>query len=282
MMSDRSSTEKDIGAVVHPTDLTALNDVAFAHALKIAHAGQAKFYILHNQSTIADHIDWSTFPGVRKMLADWQLLEAESSRVEVAEQLGIHVAKVEVLRRDPVKGIVHFLEGHDCDLLVLATHGREGLSRWLHGSVAEPIARQADVNVLFVREGSRGFIDPKNGEIHLRRILIPIDHKPRAEPAISAAKQLSRLLGSDISIRLLHVGDYADMPVLSGTPGGAELSVRHGNIVDEILDAASDWDADLIAMSTAGHQGFLDALRGSTSERVLRHAPCPVLVVPTA
>ena len=43
-----------------------------------------------------------------------------------------------------------------------------------------------------------------------------------------------------------------------------------------------DWDADLIAMTTAGHQGFLDALRGSTSERVLRHAPCPVLVVPTA
>lgn len=56
---------------------------------------------------------------------------------------------------------------------------------------------------------------------------------------------------------------------------------RRGNVVNEILGAARDWDADLIAMSTAGHQGFLDALRGSTSERVLRQAPCPVLVVPT-
>ena len=38
--------------------------------------------------------------------------------------------------------------------------------------------------------------------------------------------------------------------------------------------------ANLIMMATAGHQGFLDALRGSTTERVLRHAPCPVLAVP--
>jgi nucleotide-binding universal stress UspA family protein len=38
--------------------------------------------------------------------------------------------------------------------------------------------------------------------------------------------------------------------------------------------------ANLIAMPTAGHHGFLDAVRGSTTERVLRHAPCPVLAVP--
>lgn len=281
-MGETSSTDREIGAVVHPTDLTEPSDVAFAHALKIALAGQAKFYILHNQSPMPDHVEWSAFPGVREMLTDWKLLEAESSRADVAKQLGIHVAKVEVHGRDTATGVVHFLEGHDSDLLVLATHGREGLSRWLHGSVAEPIARQANVNALFVREGSRGFVDPKDGEIHLRRILIPIDHKPWPEAAIKAAKQLSRLLRSDVSIRLLHVGDYADMPVLSGLPDGAELSVKDGNVVDEILDAARDWDADLIAMSTAGHQGFLDALRGSTSERVLRQAPCPVLVVPTA
>jgi len=281
MMSYTSSTDKDIGAVVHPTDLKAPNDVAFVHALKIALARQAKFYILHNQSPMPDHVEWSAFPGVREMLTDWKLLESESTRADVAKKLGIHVAKVEVHGRDTAKDIVHFLESHDSDLLVLATHGREGLSRWLHGSVAEPIARQANVNALFMREGSRGFVDPKNGNIHLRRILIPIDHKPRPEAAVNAAKQLSRWLHSDTDIRLLHVGDYANMPVLSHLPSGSELSVKDGNVVDEILDAAGDWNADLIAMSTAGHQGFLDALRGSTSERVLRQAPCPVLVVPT-
>jgi nucleotide-binding universal stress UspA family protein len=38
--------------------------------------------------------------------------------------------------------------------------------------------------------------------------------------------------------------------------------------------------ADLVAMPTKGHDGFLDVLRGSTTERVVRHAPCPVLALP--
>jgi nucleotide-binding universal stress UspA family protein len=52
--------------------------------------------------------------------------------------------------------------------------------------------------------------------------------------------------------------------------------------VDSIIEAAGDWQPDLIGMPTAGHHGFLDALRGSTTERVLRRAPCPLLVVPVA
>jgi nucleotide-binding universal stress UspA family protein len=50
--------------------------------------------------------------------------------------------------------------------------------------------------------------------------------------------------------------------------------------VDAILREAADWHADLIVMPTAGHHGLMDALAGSTSERVVRRAPCPVLTVP--
>jgi nucleotide-binding universal stress UspA family protein len=55
-----------------------------------------------------------------------------------------------------------------------------------------------------------------------------------------------------------------------------------GSPVETIVEEAKSWEADLILMATAGHQGFLDVIRGSTSERVLRHAPCPVLTVPAA
>ena len=50
---------------------------------------------------------------------------------------------------------------------------------------------------------------------------------------------------------------------------------------EQILDAASDQRVGLIAMATEGHRGFLDALRGSTTEQVLRRAACPVLAIPT-
>ena len=53
-------------------------------------------------------------------------------------------------------------------------------------------------------------------------------------------------------------------------------------MVSIILQTAEEQQADLIAMPTAGHHGFLDAMRGSTTERVVRHAPRPVLSVPAA
>jgi nucleotide-binding universal stress UspA family protein len=58
------------------------------------------------------------------------------------------------------------------------------------------------------------------------------------------------------------------------------VEVVDGPIEETILRVAQDYHADMIAMPTAGHHGFLDALRGSATERILRRAPCPVLAMP--
>jgi hypothetical protein len=47
--------------------------------------------------------------------------------------------------------------------------------------------------------------------------------------------------------------------------------------VNTIIDVAIEFDVDFISMSTAGHRNVLDVFRGSTTERVIHHAPCPVL-----
>jgi nucleotide-binding universal stress UspA family protein len=53
-----------------------------------------------------------------------------------------------------------------------------------------------------------------------------------------------------------------------------------GDPVERILKEAADWSPDLIVMATHGHRDFFDALRGGTTERVLRGVHCPVLAVP--
>jgi nucleotide-binding universal stress UspA family protein len=58
--------------------------------------------------------------------------------------------------------------------------------------------------------------------------------------------------------------------------------LRSGNVVNTIIDVAIEFDVDFISMSTAGHRNVLDVFRGSTTERVIHHAPCPVLAVPAA
>ncbi len=69
--------------------------------------------------------------------------------------------------------------------------------------------------------------------------------------------------------------DRDGLPRASPAAVPVNVEVRQGDVVETILQTAAEIDADLIAMPTAGHRGILDALRGSTTERVLRHAPCP-------
>ena len=67
----------------------------------------------------------------------------------------------------------------------------------------------------------------------------------------------------------------------SACPAAARL-VREGSPGAEIRAAAVEWGADLIVLGTHGRGGLKRLLLGSTAESVLRHAPCPVLVVPAS
>ena len=68
---------------------------------------------------------------------------------------------------------------------------------------------------------------------------------------------------------------------LEEQPGWTVRKVtRYGDVVDTILAVAGDCAADLIVMTTAGRHGFLDALLGSTTERVLRSGTYPLLAIP--
>ena len=269
-----------IRTIVHPTDFSEASAEAFAHALRIALAEKSTLYLLH-VAEADDESEWSKFPHVRATLARWGLLEGNEPADAVGE-LGIRVAKLGLTPHSTVNAILHFLSSHSADLIVLATEGRQGVARWLHSSVAEKLARHAKVPTLFVPARALGFVDPARGEIHVRHVLIPIDHHPKPAHAVGGIMALVHQLAGDTAEgHFLHVGRHAPQIQRHAEPGRPlPVAMRHGDVVEAILEAANEWPVDLIGMPTAGHHGFLDALRGSTSERVLRHASCPVLTVP--
>jgi nucleotide-binding universal stress UspA family protein len=275
---------RDVRSVLHPTDFSESSQLAFAHALRMALSGRTKMYVLHAGPEASDEPDWSMFPAVRRTLVDWGLLEQGSSPRAVFDDLGVRLAKFRVHDRDAVRAMLRFLDEHPSDIIVLATHGREGLPRWLYGSVAEPVARGARTDTLFIPQGVRGFVAPENGTVTLRRILLPVDRRPWPGHALNAAARMARLFADGrVALELLYVGDAGDMPSLQidqASWSTVERTIRSGDVVAQILAAAEQGAADLIVMATEGHQGFLDAIRGSTTERVLRQAPCPLLAVP--
>jgi nucleotide-binding universal stress UspA family protein len=272
-----------IHSIVHPTDFSDASADAFAHALRIAIMAKSKLYILHVAMAPVDE-DWMSFPHVREALARWGFMNADEPTAAIHSKLGVTIRKVELPPQTPVAGIQAFLDQHPADLIVLGTEGRHGAARWLHGSVAEKLARHARTPTLFVPIHRRGFVDPARGEVHLRRVLIPVDREPKPAAAFGTIMAFAHAVGGDVvEERLLHVGRNPPQVHRHGEPHRAmPVATRQGDVVETIVETAADWQADLIGMATAGHDGFLDALRGSTTERVLRQAPCSVLAVPVA
>lgn len=285
-MPKRSKVKENppfVTSVAHATDFSAASERAFAHALAIALLRQTSLTLLHVAD--APQVDWSDFPAVRGTLERWGLLEPGSPQAAVFAEFGVRVKKAAIPSHFPAAGIVGYLDAHPADLLVVATEGREGLGRWFHRSVAETVARRSQTMTLFVpADAERSIVSLADGSLTFGRVLIPVDHAPNSSAAIAIAARAAAIMGEgDVKITLLHVGAAANMPKMNAVDGDGwtfERMRRDGEPVPEILAAADLVRADLIVMPTEGHAGVFDALRGSTTERVLRGARCPLLAVP--
>ena len=183
------------------------------------------------------------------------------------------------------------------DLIVISTHGYTGLAYVLLGGTAERVIRHAPCSVLVVRRKDGRASEPKN-------ILVPVDFSPASLIGLRYALGLARPFGARLTalhvieslgpmVRLEVDVDAHKRKLREGVklrleelhlevdePAGAfDTLFREGTSYHEIVAIAQRGDFDLIIMASLGRTGLVDMLLGSTAERVVRHAPCPVLVV---
>ena len=136
-----------------------------------------------------------------------------------------------------------------------------------------------------------------------KRILVPIDFSAASEKALAKAVLIARQFHAKITLLFVsraqfYGAEFAHTPVNELSISGGckerlgsfacgkiapdlleETLVRHGVPFDEIAKAAKELNADLIVVNTRGHTGLKHMVLGSTAERVVRYAPCSVLVV---
>lgn len=271
-----------VAHIFHPTDLSPPSMAAFGHALRLAVDMGTNLTIMHIDPSHAD-TDFEEFPRVRATLTRWGVLPPEGTKEQLI-QLGLGVRKVKAVSKDPMFSVVQCLQHSPADMVVVATHERDQLSDWLKNPVAPDISRNSQITTLFVPELSKGFVSLESGDCRLQRILIPMDHRPSPQSAVEAACMLAAgLKAREVSFHLLYVGDPLHAPHLRlpGIPGWQwQWIFSSGVVVDEILAVMEKYDFHLVVMSTQWHHGFLDALCGSTTERVVRRAHTPVLAVP--
>jgi nucleotide-binding universal stress UspA family protein len=186
------------------------------------------------------------------------------------------------VEKAPVEAILETARAVHADLIVMATHGRCGVNRLLLGSVTERVLHLLRIPLLAVRTGL------PRVEIPPRRVLCAVNDAREARRALDLATLVAGCFGASVAV--LHVrqtGRSGAIPELHSW-----ISETHrlrcpidevtgaGDPPENIVRVASDKSCDLVVIG-ARHHRFLDVtVLGTTTERVVRHSPCPVLAVP--
>ena len=194
-----------------------------------------------------------------------------------------------VVESQTVPAILLTAKDKKADMIVMGTHGRSGINRLMLGSVTEKVLHETDRPVLTVR-GKKGIAEPSN--VSIRQILCPINYTEVALKALEHAVGISKCF--DAELLVLHVIESHSTDVreeeehgrlCAWIPDGVRSRcslrevVRRGDAAEQIIEAASSAGCDMIVLG-AQHKRFHDTtVLGTTTIRVTRHAPCPVLTV---
>lgn len=289
--------------IVVATDFSENAGVALAWAEQLARQHHATLVLVHaftaEPHAAPEFVAWPQkhSDAIRSSI-EQQLLRqtntARASGVTADSELGLGAASDVVLAAAERRG---------ADLIVAGTRGRTAWKRLLLGSTAARLIRKSRCPVLTVRPKDAGAPRP------VRTVLVPTDF---SEDAALAAGAATRILGDQradprVRIVLLHAyhvpieATYLPAPVLSDALSAADAKAKRlvedqaaklrvsgirvdtlpceGDPSGAILEHAKSVGADLIAMGAHGRSGIDRLLLGSTAERVVASAPCPVLTV---
>ncbi|WP_049922609.1 universal stress protein [Halopiger djelfimassiliensis] len=243
------------------------------------------------------------------------LTQYEGSVVDVLEQEGEDVLSDareratkqdipitdDLVQGDPREAIVDAAAPDFVDLVVMGTHGRDSLEKYVLGSVTEHVVNACESPVLAVRTD-----EDARQPYPYADVLVPTDGSDSARKALEFAAEIATRYGAT-----LHLLSIVDEPTLGAAVGSSpvrdqlednarervaseaalvreaggddvETMVKTGAVPETVRSFAADVDADLIVMGTHGRTGLDERFLGSTTERVLRTAPVPVLTIGVA
>jgi nucleotide-binding universal stress UspA family protein len=271
-----------IKTILFATDFSENSNRALPYAASLAKAFNAKLIVMHVEE-----------PGESNPAHNFTLPGDFNGEVEIER----------VLMRDqtPSKHILDLSRKKNCDLIVLTTHGRSALAQFfLGGSTAEEVARHSTIPVFIVKVDQEEAPQTYTGR--LKEILYPTDLSEAAKQAFASAATFAKKFGARLFVLhsieedsrdfyqalglhgddlKLQVAEYLKTYVsaLAGADAVTSYHLSEGRAETEIVKFIAANQVDLVAIATQGHAGIQEDLLGSTTDKVIRLAPCPVLAV---
>ncbi len=290
-----------LSTILAATDFSETAEAGLDWAIDLAKAHGARIDLVHAlmmPNQMGDYLP--SPPDMSEQLRQAALARLDESAARARDR-GVEV-QPELLLGLPSQAILEAAEASSADLIVVGTLGLTGIRHLLLGSTAERVVQRAACPVLTIHPGDVEQHRP------LRSVLVPTDFSHDAEVAIEGALRILPPGGEGARLILLHAYHlpfeytaYGTIPMsfnyLEDTEGEAleklgaikttlaqdglevEILAKEGYPPEVIVEQAEAAKVDLIAMGIQGGSALANILLGSTAERVVQHAGCPVLTV---
>ena len=241
------------------------------------------------------HAMWPPVPRAVSEAEGEQLLgEFEERRVELRrairaqadEVLGNRIhCDIEVGVGHPVKVVLDGISQMRPDLIVLGSHGHDGMARSLMGSVAENVVRESAFPTLVVKGA-----DLAPGQQTLSRLLCPVDLTQSAAAFLDASAGLASSFGATLEVFRVLPDGAADVEQEMGrlqqwVPDMVRQrcpifeTVHTGDTAEQIVIFARQRGVDVMVVGVEPRRFLEYTVLGRTTERVVRHGPCSVLLL---
>ena len=287
--------------ILVPLDGSPAAERALPLAAALAHAADARLVLVR--------CAWTTgVPGWEtEQRQEAATREAQDYLHPIAGELRLQGVRVDIraITAHPDQGILWTLADEHADLVVMTTHGRTGVGRFIYGSVAEAVLTQSHVPVLLVRAASlvQPSLDPgRDG------LLVPLDGSAVAEAVLPYAVEMARVLdatlilvravplpslltperlvepalGNEIfKMELQEAEDYLGRLARKLRQDGRRVLtyVETGGVASTILRKSDELNTVFILMATHGRSGMDRLFFGSVAMEVLRRGDHPVMLV---
>ncbi|MCX7835062.1 MAG: universal stress protein [bacterium] len=270
--------------ILFPTDFAKPSFTALQYAISFASILNAEIQIMHCKSSNDEdtHIE-----SMKEQFVN------ELQKTQTNYQFQFTFSK------DPSTQIIQACTTNNPTLLIMSTHGRHPLAKWMLGSITEQVMRHTPTPVILVPCNTKQQVPNL-----IKVILVGIDFSLPSRQALNWAKYISKQCDGEIHI--LHTiesgvfqGTPFEFPSLQNLVPNAEqtileafknfdsnipiptLSHHHvltGIASKEMVALAEQLNAQLLVIGPHGSGGMRELLLGSTTERVVRMSPCPVFI----
>jgi len=287
------------------TDFSDFSNHTIGYGVALAKEFEAKLFVSHviDLSSVAIYGEFQLDPvGQQNRIV-------EDAAVQLKELTGDQPISWEPLITvgKPADEISRAVEEKDIDLVITATRGRAGLKRIILGSVTERLMRTLTCPLLVVNSPEHKFVSTADQAIKIKKILVGCDFSPDSGQALKHALSLAQEFQAEL--HLAHVIEPPTQPDLhkEDTPVSEEIQqdyrdlltrklremvpaearlwctpqtgLLEGQPYEEIVAYAESKNIDMIVLGVRGHGLVKTLFLGSTTDRVVRRSPCPVLSV---